>query len=209
MIRRAALLLALAALAAPTAAFACNVSPSPAIRAEQYKDDPENRRVKGRFTVTETLIDVHGRGIIRGRIETARGTGWDVWVDYNEFMTDCVYFFAPTIDATGAFWIARRAVDAEARPGGEGIGQRAGDRTEIGELEAGVVTLQCGEADGANGRAPGAVEPVGKRSERGLPRAEFVQAHPGLRRDRHGARSGLHLRPARCPAIGHQAAAGG
>ena len=61
--------------------------------------------------MTETLIDVHGRGIIRGRIETARGTGWDVWVDYNEFMIDCVYFFAPTIDATGAFWIARRAVD--------------------------------------------------------------------------------------------------
>lgn len=111
MIRRATILLALAALAAPSAAFACNVSPSPAIRAEQYKDDPENRRVKGRFTVTETLIDGYGRGIIRGRIETARGTGWDVWVDYDEFMIDCVYFFAPTIAATGAFWIARRAVD--------------------------------------------------------------------------------------------------
>ncbi|RNJ61648.1 MAG: hypothetical protein EDM03_14800 [Porphyrobacter sp. IPPAS B-1204] len=111
MFRRAALLLALAALAAPNAAVACSVSPSPEIRAEQYKDDPENRRVKGHFSVTETLINGYGRGIIRGRIETARGTGWDVWVDYDEFMIDCVYFFAPTIDATGTFWIARRAVD--------------------------------------------------------------------------------------------------
>jgi hypothetical protein len=111
VIRRLVLPLALAALAAPGAALACNVSPSPAIRAEQFKADPENRRVKGRFTVTETLIDVHGRGIIRGRIETARGTGWDVWVDYDAFMIDCVYFFAPTIDATGTFWIARGAVE--------------------------------------------------------------------------------------------------
>lgn len=112
VIRRAARLLAIPALWAVLAlpAAACGVSPSPEIRAEQFKDDPGNRRVKGRFTVTETQIDDHGRGIIRGRIETARGTGWDVWVDYDAFMIDCVYFFAPTIDATGTFWIARRAV---------------------------------------------------------------------------------------------------
>ena len=111
--RHAAGLLAILApwaLAALPAA-ACSVSPSPQIRAEQYKDDPGNRRVKGRFIVTETAINGYGRGIIRGRIETARGTGWDVWVDYDEFMIDCVYFFAPTIDATGTFWLARRAVD--------------------------------------------------------------------------------------------------
>lgn len=111
--RHAAGLLAIPAvwalLACPAAA--CSVSPSPQIRAEQFKDNPGNRRVKGRFTVTETWIDGYGRGIIRGRIDTARGTGWDVWVDYDEFMIDCVYFFAPTIDATGTFWIARRAVD--------------------------------------------------------------------------------------------------
>lgn len=111
MIRRAALLLALAVLAAPEAGIACSVSPSPKIRAEQFKADTRNRRVKGRFTVTETRINGYGRGIIRGRIETARGTGWDVWVDYDEFMIDCVYFFAPTIDATGTFWIARNKVD--------------------------------------------------------------------------------------------------
>lgn len=111
MIPRSAMLLALAALAAPPAAIACSVSPSPEIRAEQFRNDSRNRRVKGRFTVTETWINGYGRGIIRGRIETARGTGWDVWVDYDEFMIDCVYFFAPTIDATGTFWLARNKVD--------------------------------------------------------------------------------------------------
>ena len=116
MIRRAALLLALATVGATwaPAVSACSVSPSPKIRVEQLKDDPGNRRVKGHFIVTETLIapsQYGGRGRIRGRIETGRGTSWEVWVDYDQFMIDCVYFFAPTIDADGTFWIARQAVD--------------------------------------------------------------------------------------------------
>lgn len=109
-----AALLLVTAIAAPSSAIACSVSPSPEIRAEQFKNDARNRRVKGHFVVTETLIapsDYGGRGIIRGRIETGRGTHWDVWVDYDQFMIDCVYFFAPTIDATGTFWIARTKVD--------------------------------------------------------------------------------------------------
>jgi hypothetical protein len=102
-----------AALAVP--AQACSVSPSPEIRREELKQDPHYRRVKGRFTVTATELSGNASGdlvgMITGRIDTERGTGWDVVVEYNSFLIECVYFFAPTIDATGTFWINRRAVD--------------------------------------------------------------------------------------------------
>ena len=106
-----AILLTWLAAVGATPAIACSVSPGPEVVVERIKAGSQYRLVKGRFIVTETEFLGGGKAIIRGRIETARGTGWDVWVDYDQFFIDCVYFFAPVIDAEGTFWISRKKLN--------------------------------------------------------------------------------------------------
>jgi hypothetical protein len=121
VIRSAALLLALAAVAAPGAAEACTFSWKRGFSPEEIKRRPDVREVKGTWRMSalegERFTDDEGQEWVRGgrftgRIETTRGTRWSTWHRPPDMTTTCYIgsYFKPEADAKGTFWIARRKV---------------------------------------------------------------------------------------------------
>jgi len=106
------------AMLAAAPAHACEFSWKPGWSPKEIKD-PERtdvRRVVGVFHITaiEGQAGQDGyldSGWISGRVETLRGTGWDMIQSYDRFSIECGASREPTRDAKGVFWIARARKD--------------------------------------------------------------------------------------------------
>ena len=110
--------IAAAVLVTGSPAHACSISPSPKIKIEQIKARTDLRKVRGVLRVEgNALQPTHygAAGPIFGRLETRRGKVWEVFTQYDQLLIDCAYFFAPTHDAEGTFWIERRKTDGRYR----------------------------------------------------------------------------------------------
>jgi len=122
----AAVLLALAAIAAPLPAEACSASWQRGWSPKEIKRRADVRMVKGTWHMEalegRRVTDAEGQewvmdGRFTGRIETARGWVWATWHEAPDERTTCFVgmYFKPTADAKGTFWIARSKVDGRYR----------------------------------------------------------------------------------------------
>ena len=120
MKHRFAVTFAAFALVAASSAQACNFSWKKGWSPDEIKQREDVRKVVGTFRIMEIsgehFTDAEGKEWIRnaryvGRLETARGTGWDTAHPLRIEDLTCVYYFKPEADAEGTFWISRRKVD--------------------------------------------------------------------------------------------------
>lgn len=101
------------ALLAVPHAHACSFSWKPGYSPDEIKAREDVRMVKGEFHFEGGWGELRpdgslDRGVLRGRIETLRGTGWDTEQPYDQFAADCGAFLGPVADGQGVFWIERR-----------------------------------------------------------------------------------------------------
>lgn len=126
MNRFVTLAIALTALGLPTASNACSASWLPGWSPEEILERKDVRRVHGTYRLLQVSgnpqTDQNGQPVIvnaefRGRIDTLRGTGWNVYHDPPMYELTCTYgmYFKPETDATGTFWISRRKVNGRYR----------------------------------------------------------------------------------------------
>lgn len=116
-------LLAASAILTPSVQ-ACSFTWAPGWSPDEIKERTDVRKVRGTYRLLEIagerFINDDGEEWVRdatylGRLDTARGTGWDVAHEPRIPDLTCIYYFKPEADATGTFWISRRKEDGRYR----------------------------------------------------------------------------------------------
>lgn len=128
--------LACVVLSASTAALACGQASDRAIAERQLELD-SFRKVKGTYRIVERIevpfVDYEGEERIGvtliGRIETARGTGWNTIHSFQQdLFVMCTRFYQPQVEGEGVFYIEPRKVPDEDFPAAP---DRTGDFYEL------------------------------------------------------------------------------
>jgi hypothetical protein len=102
----------------PEPAHACSWSYARGNTPAEIRARSDVRRVVGTFIFREGRGTVNDDGLLEagrifGRIETRRGTGWDVFHPFSQFAADCTMPQGPTADARGTFWISRQSENGQ------------------------------------------------------------------------------------------------